>query len=204
VAYGQTDLKRLVAYTSVSHLGFVLVGVYAWNDKALAGAVLQMICHGLSTGALFMLAGALQERAHTRELDRFGGLQAVVPRMAAMGMFFAMASLGLPGLGNFIAEFLILAGAYPAFPAATIAATIGLVLATAYSLRIVQRTFHGENVNDWKLADLSTREILAFGAMAVALIVLGVWPQPFLEAAQWTVDALPQVGTLIAGAGAAP
>jgi NADH-quinone oxidoreductase subunit M len=203
VAYGQTDFKRLVAYTSVAHLGFVLVGVYAWNDQALAGAVLQMICHGLSTGALFMLAGALQERAHTRELDRFGGLQSVAPRMAAMGMFFAMASLGLPGLGNFVAEFLILAGAYPGFPGPTIAATIGLVLATAYSLRIVQRTFHGPNTHEWRLPDLSMREILVFGAMAVALIVLGVYPQPFLDAAQWTVDALPSVGTLVAGAGGA-
>jgi NADH-quinone oxidoreductase subunit M len=193
-----------VAYTSVAHLGFVLVGVYAWNEKALAGAVLQMICHGLSTGALFMLAGGLQERAHTRELDRFGGLQSVVPRMAAMGLFFAMASLGLPGLGGFIAEFLILAGAYPSFPGATVAATIGLVLATAYSLRLVQKTFHGPNTHDWRLADLSAREIAAFGAMALALLVLGVYPQPFIDAAQWTIDALPSVGTLIAGAGATP
>ena len=202
VAYGQTDFKRLVAYTSVAHLGFVLVGVYAWNEKAIAGAVLQMICHGLSTGALFMLAGGLQERAHTRELDRFGGLQTVTPRMAAMGIFFAMASLGLPGLGNFIAEFLILAGAYPSFPVATIAATIGLVLATAYSLRLVQKTFHGPNTHEWRLSDLSSREVLAYGAMASALLLLGVYPQPFIDAAQWTIDALPSVGTLIAGAGA--
>jgi NADH-quinone oxidoreductase subunit M len=204
VAYGQTDFKRLVAYTSVSHLGFVLIGVYAWNEKALAGAVLQMVCHGLSTGALFMLAGALQERTHTRDLHRYGGLQSVVPRMAAMGIFFAMASLGLPGLGNFVAEFLILAGAYPAFPTATIAATIGLVLATAYSLRLVQRTFHGINHSEWRLPDLTPREILVLGAMAVALLVLGVYPQPFLDAARWTVDALPAVGTLTAGAGGAP
>jgi NADH-quinone oxidoreductase subunit M len=148
-----------------------------------------------------MLAGGLQERAHTRELDRFGGLQAVMPRMAAMGIFFAMASLGLPGLGNFIAEFLILVGAYPGFPGATIAATIGLVLATAYSLRLVQRTFHGPNRHAWALPDLSTREVLVYGAMAVGLIVLGVWPQPFLDAAHWTVRALPSVGTLMVGAG---
>jgi NADH-quinone oxidoreductase subunit M len=124
--------------------------------------------------------------------------------MAAMGLFFAMASLGLPGLGGFIAEFLILAGAYPSFPGATIAATIGLVLATAYSLRLVQKTFHGPNTHEWRLADLSAREIAAFGAMALALLVLGVYPQPFIDAAQWTIDALPSVGTLIAGAGATP
>ncbi len=193
-----------MAYTSVSHLGFVLVGVYAWNDQALAGAVLQMICHGLSTGALFMLAGALQERAHTRELDRFGGIQSVVPRMAAMGIFFAMASLGLPGLGNFIAEFLILAGAYPAFPGRHHRRHHRPRARHRLLAGIVQRTFHGPNTHEWRLADLSIREILVFGAMAVALIVLGVYPQPFLDAAQWTVDALPSVGTLMAGAGAAP
>jgi NADH-quinone oxidoreductase subunit M len=161
-----------------------------------------------------MLAGALQERAHTRDLERFGGLQSVMPRMAAIGIFFAMASLGLPGLGNFVAEFLILAGAYPAFPGATIAATIGLVLATAYSLRLVQRTFHGPNTTGWRLPDLGTREIVVLGAMAVALLVLGLYPQPFLDAARWTVDALPAVGSLaqgwtgieglVTGAGGAP
>jgi NADH-quinone oxidoreductase subunit M len=205
VAYGQTDFKRLVAYTSVSHLGFVLIGVYAWTETALNGAVLQMICHGLSTGALFMLAGALQERAHTRDLGRFGGLQAVTPRMAAIGIFFAMASLGLPGLGNFVAEFLILAGAWSAHPGAVVAATLGLVLATAYSLLLVQRTFHGPNTAGWRLPDLDPREIVVFGAMAVALIVIGVYPQPFIDAAAWTVDALPSVGALVrVASGGAP
>jgi len=199
VAFGQTDFKRLVAYTSVSHLGFVLIGVYAWSGAALHGAVLQMICHGLSTGALFLLAGLLQERTHTRDLDRFGGLQAVAPRMAALGIFFAMASLGLPGLGNFVAEFLILAGAFPSHPWAVVAATVGLVLATAYSLRLVQRTFHGPNTRQWRLPDLTAREVVVLGAMAAALLVLGVYPQPVLEAAAWTVEALPAVGSLGGG-----
>jgi NADH-quinone oxidoreductase subunit M len=170
----------------------------------LNGAVLQMIAHGLSTGALFMLAGLLQERTHTRDLERFGGLQAVTPRMAALAMFFAMASLGLPGLGNFVAEFLILAGAFAVHPGAVVAATIGLVLATAYSLRLVQRTFHGPNQREWRLPDLGSREIVVLGAMALALLVLGVYPQPFIAAASWTVDALPRVGALAGAAGGAP
>ena len=112
LAFAQTDLKRLVAYTSVSHLGFVLLGVFAWNPLALQGAVLQMVCHGISTGALFILVGALQDRIHTRDLDRMGGLWQVAPRMGGAAMFFAMASLGLPGLGNFVAEFLVLVGVW--------------------------------------------------------------------------------------------
>jgi NADH-quinone oxidoreductase subunit M len=112
LAFSQTDLKRLVAYTSVSHMGFVLVGVFAFNQIALQGVVIQMIAHGISTGALFILVGALQERVHTREMQAFGGIWTKVPVMGAIAMIFAMASLGLPGMGNFIAEFLILTGTF--------------------------------------------------------------------------------------------
>ena len=124
LAFAQTDLKRLVAYTSVSHMGFVLLGVFAWNPWALHGAVLEMLCHGLSTGGLFILAGALQERLHTRDLERMGGLWATVPRLGGVGMVLAMASLGLPGLGNFVAEFLVLLGAFQVSPTLTIIAAI--------------------------------------------------------------------------------
>ena len=112
LAFAQTDLKRLIAYTSISHLGFVLLGVFAWNRLALQGVVMQMICHGLSAAALFIIAGAIYERTHTRDLDRLGGLWQTVPKMGAMGLLFAMASLGLPGLGNFVAEILVLVGSY--------------------------------------------------------------------------------------------
>ena len=108
LAFAQNDMKRLVAYTSVSHLGFVLLGIYAWNTLALQGAVIQMLAHGLSTGALFILVGALQERLHTRDMRQMGGLWASAPRIGAIGLFFAIASLGLPGLGNFVGEFLVL------------------------------------------------------------------------------------------------
>jgi len=104
MAYGQKDMKRLVAYTSVSHMGFVLLGVFAWNTLALQGVILQLVCHALSTGALFIMVGGLQDRIHTRDMDRMGGLWQVAPRMGGTAMFFAMASLGLPGLGNFVAS----------------------------------------------------------------------------------------------------
>ncbi len=143
LAYAQTDFKRLVAYTSVSHMGFVLVGAFAFNELAYQGVVMQMITHGISTGALFMIAGVLYERLHTRELEKMGGLWAALPGLGTVTMVFVMASLGLPGLGNFIAEFLILAGSWQASPWITVLAAIGLVVATVYSLRIMQKVFSG-------------------------------------------------------------
>ena len=157
LAFAQTDLKRLVAYTSVRHMGFVLLGVFACNELALQGAVMQMVCHGLWTGALFVLVGQLHERLHTRDLRRMGGLWSAVPRMGAVGMFFAMASLGLPGLGNFVGEFLVLLGSLHASVLWTVLATCGLVPATIYSLWIVQQVFHGEPRETSAIPDLSAR-----------------------------------------------
>ena len=165
LAFAQTDFKRLVAYTSVSHLGFVLIGVFAWNTLALQGAVLQMVCHGLSTGALFMLVGALDDRIHTRDMRRMGGLWTAVPRMGAATLFFALASLGLPGLGNFVAEFLVLLGTFQVSPAIAVVATAGLVTATVYALAMMQRTFHGAPREEWRLSDLTGREMAAMLAM---------------------------------------
>ena len=190
LAFAQTDLKRLVAYTSVSHLGFVLLGVFAWNELALQGAVMQMICHGLSTGALFILVGALQERIHTRDIRRMGGLWSVMPKMGAVGLFFAMASLGLPGLGNFVGEFLVLVGSYQVSVPMTVLATLGLVAATVYSLSLVQRTFHGENREGWAAPDLSARDLAIFGVMIVLLVWLGLYPQPVLSTAEPALKSL--------------
>jgi NADH-quinone oxidoreductase subunit M len=144
LAFAQTDLKRLVAYSSVSHMGFVLMGLAAGNALALQGVVMQIVCHGLGTGALFMIVGALQERIHTRDLRRMGGLWAAMPRMGGWALFFALASLGLPGLGSFVAEFLVLLGVYQVAPGMAIWATLGFVTSAIYSLWIVQRAFHGE------------------------------------------------------------
>ncbi len=190
LAYAQTDLKRLVAYTSVSHLGFVLLGVFAWNELALQGAVMQMICHGISTGALFILVGALQERIHTRDIRRMGGLWSVVPKMGAVGLFFAMASLGLPGLGNFVGEFLVLVGSFRVNAPVTVFAALGLVAATIYSLNLVQRTFHGENTERWTLPDLSARDMAIFAVMIVSLVWLGLYPQPVLGTAEPALKGL--------------
>jgi NADH-quinone oxidoreductase subunit M len=190
LAFAQTDLKRLVAYTSVSHMGFVLLGVFAQNTLAWQGTVMQMICHGISTGALFILVGALQERIHTRDMTRMGGLWAVVPRMGAVALVFAMASLGLPGLGNFIGEFLVLLGAYQTNIVMTVLATLGLILATIYALWLIQRTFHGPNEAGWQLPDFSFREWLIMGALLGVIVWLGLYPQPVLDTARPTLEIL--------------
>jgi NADH-quinone oxidoreductase subunit M len=181
LAFGQTDVKRLVAYTSISHLGFVLLGVFSWNELALQGAVVTMICHGISTGALFIIAGALQERMQTRELDRMGGLWATIPRLSGAGLFFALASLGLPGLGDFVGEFLVLVGAYRVSPVLTALAAAGVFAATLYALRLVQRVFHGPNTHGWVLADLDRRETVMLASMMALLLWLGLYPQPVLD-----------------------
>jgi NADH-quinone oxidoreductase subunit M len=189
-AYSQTDFKRLVAYTSVSHMGFVILGVFAFNELAMQGVVMQMITHGISTGALFILAGGLYERIHTRDIQQMGGFWKKVPFMGVIAMVFAMASLGLPGMGNFIAEFLTLVGSWQASPTLTIFATIGLVGATAYSLRIMQKIFLGPQATlHHELPDLSIREKLILIPMTIAIIVLGLFPQFVLNTSKAPVKS---------------
>lgn len=187
-AFSQTDLKRLVAYTSVSHMGFVMLGVFAFTEIALQGVVMQMITHAISTGALFVLAGALYERMHTRDILQMGGFWQRTPFMATVSLVFVMASLGLPGLGNFIAEFLTLLGAWPASPVLTAIATAGLVAATAYSLRIMQKIFLGKDTHTHVLPDLSLREKLILVPLAVVIIILGLFPQRVIDTARATVE----------------
>ena len=190
MAYAQTDMKRLVAYTSVSHMGFVLIGIFAWNTLALQGVVLQLVCHALSTGALFILVGGLQDRIHTRDMGRMGGLWTIAPRMGGTAMFFALASLGLPGLGNFIAEFLILVGTWQVAKWAAVLGAVGLVFATVYSLWMMQRAFQGEETHGWKLDDLVPRETVMLAAMIAALVAIGFYPQPLIATARQTVTAV--------------
>jgi NADH-quinone oxidoreductase subunit M len=192
LAFGQDDIKRLVAYTSVSHMGFVLLGVFAGNTLALQGVVMQIVCHGISTGALFVVAGMLYERTHTRDIARMGGLWRVAPRLGAMTLVFAMASLGLPGLGNFIGEFLVLMGAYQANIAITVVATTGLVAATAYSLWALQRIFLGPNTAGWQVPDLNGREMAVMAALVATIIWLGLAPQPLLNAAGPALESVGQ------------
>jgi len=194
MAFAQRDLKRLVAYSSVSHMGFVLLGIFAWNTTALQGAVMQMICHGLGTGALFMLVGGLYERVHTRDIRLMGGLWSTAPRMGGVAMFFALASLGLPGLGNFVAEFLVLMGTYRAHPYFTGFAAIGLVLGSVYSLWIVLKAFHGPNALQRSIRDLVPREMAILAALMAALVWLGLYPAPVLKTAEPALHFMQVVG----------
>ncbi|MEC5143751.1 NADH-quinone oxidoreductase subunit M [Chitinophaga sp. 212800010-3] len=184
LAFAQMDLKRLIAYTSVSHMGFVLLGAFAFNSIAYQGVVMQMITHGISTGALFILAGALYERIHTRNLHEMGGLWLKIPLMGTATMIFVMASLGLPGLGNFVAEFLVLLGSWQASHLLTILATTGLVIATIYSLRIMQRVFFGPCDRQYALPDLGGRELVIIVALILVICWLGFHPQPVLHTSQ--------------------
>jgi NADH-quinone oxidoreductase subunit M len=197
LAFGQTDLKRLVAYTSVSHMGFVLLGIFVGNQTALSGAVIQMLAHGVSTGALFITVGMIQERIHTRELDRMGGFWAIVPRLSGVGLVFALASLGLPGFGNFVAEFLVLLGSYRVSLVITVLAATGLVLSAIYSLWIVQRVFHGEKQESMQMPDLSTRETGMMAVLIIAILWIGLNPQPFLNMSEQALNNITHGDTLI-------
>ena len=190
LAFSQTDLKRLVAYTSVSHMGFVMLGVFAFNEWATQGVIMQMITHGISTGALFILAGTIYERIHTRNIEQMGGLWKQMPFMGTIGLIFAMASLGLPGLGNFVAEFLTLIGAWKANHILTIMAAIGLVLGTVYSLRIIQKVFYGKEQINRSLQDLSPREKFILVPLVLIIIWLGLFPQPVLNTVKTSPETM--------------
>ncbi len=190
LAFGQTDLKRLVAYTSVSHMGFVLIGIFAGNQIALSGAIMQMVAHGISTGALFIIVGMIQERIHTRDMGRMGGFWSMAPRLGGFGLVFALASLGLPGFGNFVAEFMVLLGSYHMHVIITVLATSGLVLAAIYSLWIVQRVFHGVKKEGLKLVNLSLRETGMMAAMVLVILWLGLYPRPVLKTVEPVLHAI--------------
>lgn len=181
MAYAQTDLKRLIAYTSVSHMGFILIGVFSWNIYALQGSVITMLAHGISAAALFMIAGALQKRLHTREMGSMGGLWQIVPRLSAFALFFAMASLGLPGLGNFIGEFLVLLGAFKVNVLLTSITALALILAPVYSLVVIQKTVHGPLQIPSPVLDFNRRELTSMALLALATIWLGLSPGTFFD-----------------------
>jgi len=194
LAFAQTDLKRLIAYTSVSHMGFVLLGIFAFRTIALQGVVMQLLTHGISTGALFVMAGMLKERLHTRDIGKMGGLWTTMPVMGGAAMLFTMASLGLPLLGNFIAEFLILLGTFPVNPTLTVIATLGLILSALYSLRMMQKAFLGPGQGQPPVApplkDLTPRELIIMAALGISIIALGLYPQPVIDMVKMTVQNL--------------
>lgn len=187
----QKDLKRLVAYSSVAHLGFIVLGTFAITTEALTGSVMQMVNHGLSTGALFFLVGWMYERRHTREIAALGGLQKAAPVFAAAFTLVMLSSVGLPGLNGFVGEFLILLGAFVANPWITSVAATGVILAALYLLWAYQRVFHGpaEGENQ-EMEDLKVSEGLVLLPMLVLIVFLGVYPKPMLERIEPSIDVL--------------
>ena len=192
VAAVQPDAKKLVAYTSVAHLGFVVIGVFEFTTQGIEGGILQMVNHGISTGALFLLIGMLYERRHTRLISDFGGLARSMPFFAFVFVVVALSSIGLPGTNGFVGEFLILLGTFQAHPWIAAIAATGVIFAACYMLPMVQRIlFNPLDVDENRdLADLGRRERLVLAPMLVLIVVIGLWPGPFLARTRASVDAL--------------
>jgi NADH-quinone oxidoreductase subunit M len=186
----QKDLKRLVAYSSVAHLGFIVVGTYAMTQQALSGSVLQMINHGVSTPALFLLVGWIYERRHTREISELRGLQKMAPVFAGVFTIVMMSSIGVPGLNGFVGEFMILIGTFLTHRWWAVVAASGVILAALYLLWAYQRTFHGEPDAGDSMEDLNFREKLAIAPLLILIVVMGVYPKPFLDRIDPSVKAL--------------
>ncbi|MGH8005532.1 MAG: NADH-quinone oxidoreductase subunit M [Candidatus Binatia bacterium] len=191
VAMVQPDLKKLVAYSSVSHLGFVILGLFAFNTQGAEGALYQMLGHGLSTGALFLLVGMIYERRHTRLISEYGGLWKQTPLYAAIFLVVMLSSIGLPGLNGFVGEFLILLGAFKASTLFGGLAVLGVVLGAVYMLWMYQRVIFGplKNEENTKLLDLSRRELVVLVPLVVMMLVMGLYPRPFLTRMEKSVEA---------------
>ncbi len=196
VAFAQKDVKKLIAYSSVAHLGFVVLGLVMWNPKAIDGAMYQMLAHGISTGGLFLAIGVIYERRHTRRIEEFGGLATVMPRYAGVFMVMTLASIGLPGLSGFVGEFLVLSGTFGAYktwvsvpllfahPKILAAfATSGVILSAVYMLFLYQKMMFGPitNSRNKELKDLSLREVAVFAPMVLMAFWLGLYPSTFLS-----------------------
>ena len=193
VAAMQSDLKRLVAYSSVAHLGFIVMGTFAIEGRALSGSVLQMVNHGLSTGALFLLVGMIDDRRHTRSIPDLGGLQRAAPALAAVFTVVMLSSIGVPGLNGFVGEFLILVGTFLTHRWWAVVATAGVILAAVYLLWAYQRVFHGEpNEANANVRDLDWREAAVLAPLVALIVLLGVYPKVALERIEPSVERLVQ------------
>jgi NADH-quinone oxidoreductase subunit M len=205
MALVQTDIKKLVAYSSVSHLGFVMLGIFAFNSQGLDGAVLQMVNHGLSTGALFLLVGMLYDRRHTREIGDFGGVTKVMPMFAAFFLVVSLSSIGLPGLNGFVGEFLVLLGAFQTIPIFAIIGALGVILAAVYMLWMYQRVMFGEVTHavNKQLTDLTLREVVVLVPVVLVIVWIGLYPQPFLRRMEASTRAIVERVVPVAQLGAA-
>jgi NADH-quinone oxidoreductase subunit M len=196
-AFGQDDFKRLVAYSSVNHMGFVILGVaaaaFAINTPnatiALNGAVLQMFNHGLSAAGMFFLVGVIYERTHTRSLKEYGGLFPLIPVYGGILIFTSMGSLGLPGLGGFISEFLVVRGAWPSFTWITAISMIGLFFTGAYILKGIKQVLHGPLNENWRghLTEINARETFVIAPLMILMLAIGIWPSWILNVINWAV-----------------
>lgn len=193
MAIAQPNFKRLIAYSSIAHLGFVTLGIFGLNTQSVQGAVLQMVNHGITTGALFLLAGMLYDRTHDRTINNYGGLHQVMPRFAVVFSIFTVASFGLPGTGNFIGEFLILAGTVSHSSLMVLVVLVGIVLGAAYMLWMFQRLVLGPVLPYVStLPDLTRREMVAVIPMAVVVFAIGLYPGIFLNLTQASVTTIVQ------------
>ncbi len=184
VALMQEDMKKLIAYSSVAHMGFVTLGLFTFTEQGVQGAIIQMISHGLVSGALFLCVGVIYDRMHTREIARYGGLVERMPKYAAVFMLFTMASVGLPGTSGFVGEFLVLLGAFQSNHIVAVLAASGMVLGAAYMLWLYRRVVFGEleKTDLKKITDLNAREMLIFAPIIILVLWLGVYPLPFFDA----------------------
>jgi len=194
VALVQEDMKKLIAYSSVAHMGFVTMGLFAANTQGVQGAVYQMVSHGLVSGALFLCVGVVYDRLHTREIAAYGGLVARMPRYAVAMMVFTLANVGLPGTSGFVGEFLTLIGAFQANTWVAFFATTGVILSAAYALYLYRRVIFGvlEKPNLMAIADLNWREIVTLGPLLLLTVYYGVHPQPIIDVSAASIDALLQ------------
>jgi NADH-quinone oxidoreductase subunit M len=190
VALAQKDWKRLVAYSSVSHMAMVMIGMFTLNPVGLTGSIVQQLNHGISTGALFLLVGVVYERRHTREISEYGGLSKVMPVYAAIFLIMTMSSIGLPTLNGFIGEFLILQGVFVASKVWALFAASGVVLGAAYMLYLYQRTMFGkvENPKNERLLDINNREFATFAPLLILAVWMGIYPSPFLRRLETSVQ----------------
>ncbi|HLE09807.1 MAG: hypothetical protein A2504_11180 [Bdellovibrionales bacterium RIFOXYD12_FULL_39_22] len=193
-AWGQSDFKKLVAYSSVSHMGYILVGLFSFNQVAIAGSLYQMINHGISSAGLFMVVGFLYERLHTRNLDDFGNIAKVAPLMAIGFMILTLSSVALPGTNGFVGEFTILFGTFQAQPAVALIAGLGVIFGAIYALKAYQRVMFGPLTNDHNknVVDLSVREFLAMGVLAIFIFGIGFFPGSFFGKSDTTLSVYSQ------------
>jgi NADH-quinone oxidoreductase subunit M len=192
VALVQRDMKKLIAYSSISHMGFVTLGFFIFESRGMEGALVQMISHGFISGALFLCVGVLYDRLHSREIASYGGVVNSMPVFATLLVFFALANAGLPGTSGFVGEFLVILGSFSVNPWYAAVAALTLIVGAAYTLWMIKRVVFGAVANDSvrDLVDINRRELLVLGVLAVCVLGLGVWPLPVLEVMHVTVDNL--------------